>query len=278
MSGPELLLFSSVFLACLVEGAEAVTVVLAAGITRGWRSAMIGIAAGCGVLVVVIALLGPALTTIPLGVLRALVGSLLLIFGLQWLRKAILRASGLKALHDEDSIFAEELASARKAGHVDAGIDHYGFLLSFKAIVPEGLEVAFIAVTFGSNQDNIPLAAVAAVIVVVAVAVAVRAPLSRVPENTIKFAVGALLTSFGLFWAAEAVVAFGATAGLCASGINAWWALPLAALGGLALSVRRAARSQTRQSGAVHVERCTVREWLPQTRSNPLAGPSAATC
>jgi uncharacterized membrane protein len=206
MSGPELLLFSSVFLACLVEGVEAVTVVLAAGITRGWRSAMIGTAAGCGVLVVVIALLGPALTTIPLGVLRALVGSLLLIFGLQWLRKAILRASGLKALHDEDSIFAEELASAREAGHVDAGIDHYGFLLSFKAVVLEGLEVAFIAVTFGSNQDNIPLAAVAAVsavIVVVALAVAVRAPLSRVPENTIKFAVGALLTSFGLFWAAE---------------------------------------------------------------------------
>ena len=206
MSGAELLLFSSVFLACLVEGVEAVTVVLAAGITRGWRSALTGTGAGVLVLVVMIAALGPALTAIPLGVLRALVGSLLLIFGLQWLRKAILRASGIKALHDEDSIFAEELASAREAGQVDQGIDRYGFLLSFKAVVLEGLEVAFIAVTFGSNQDNIPLAALAAVtavIVVVAMGIAVRAPLSRVPENTIKFAVGAMLTSFGLFWAAE---------------------------------------------------------------------------
>jgi uncharacterized membrane protein len=206
MSGPELLLFSSVFLACLVEGVEAVTIVIAAGISRDWRSSLIGAGVGGLVLAAVIAVLGPALTAIPLGVLRALVGSLLLVFGLQWLRKAVLRAAGIKALHDEDEIFAQEMTAASDAGPVQAGIDHYAFVLSFKAVVLEGLEVAFIALTFGSNQHNIGLAALAAaaaVIVVVGFAIAVRGPLSRVPENTIKFAVGVLLTAFGMFWGAE---------------------------------------------------------------------------
>lgn len=206
MRGPELLLFTSVFLACAVEGVEAVTVVLAAGITRGWRSALVGAATATIVLAVVIAVLGPALTQVPLDVLRALVGTLLLVFGLQWLRKAVLRAAGLKASHDEDAIFTEELAAARAAGSIDPRLDHYGFLLSFKAVLLEGLEVAFIAITFGSNQHDVPLAALAAgtaVVVVVGIAVVVRAPLSRVPENTIKFAVGVLLTAFGTFWAAE---------------------------------------------------------------------------
>ena len=115
MSGPDLLLFSSVFLACAVEGVEAVTVVFAVGMTRGWRSALTGVGVAGLVLAIAIALLGPALTAIPLGVLRVVVGSLLLVFGLQWLRKAILRASGIKALHDEDAIFAEERAAADEA-------------------------------------------------------------------------------------------------------------------------------------------------------------------
>ncbi|MCW2716222.1 hypothetical protein [Pseudonocardia sp.] len=201
-------LFLAVFLACVVEAVEALTIVLAAGTGRDWRSAVTGVVAGVAVLAVVVAALGPAVTAIPLGGLRLVVGGLLLIFGLQWLRKAILRASGLKALHDEDAIYARELAAARAAAPGRRGMvaDWYSFTLSFKGVVLEGLEVAFIALTFGANQQNIPLAAIAALsaIVVVTVAgIAVRAPLARVPENTMKFVVGVMLTSFGIFWGAE---------------------------------------------------------------------------
>lgn len=201
-------LFLAVFLACAVEAVEATTIVLAAGTARDWRSALLGVGAGLAVLASVIAALGPALSAIPLQSLRLFVGALLLIFGLQWLRKAVLRASGHKALHDEDKIFREQLAAARAAGTRSVGLvaDWYSFTLSFKGVVLEGLEVAFIALTFGSNQHDVPLAAIAAaaaVLVVVAVGVAVRAPLSRVPENTMKFAVGVMLISFGTFWGAE---------------------------------------------------------------------------
>jgi uncharacterized membrane protein len=148
------------------------------------------------------------LTAVPINALRLVVGGLLLIFGLQWLRKAILRASGFKALHDEDAIFARESAAARDAGSRRRFLvtDWYAFTLSFKGVVLEGLEVAFIVVTFGANQGRIDLAvygALAAIIVVVAAGVAVRGPLARVPENTLKFAVGAMLTTFGMFWGAE---------------------------------------------------------------------------
>jgi uncharacterized membrane protein len=202
----DILLFTAVFLACAVEAVEAVTIVLAAGLTRGWRSAVAGTGAALAILIAIVAVLGPALTALPIDVLRLIVGGLLLIFGLQWLRKAILRASGFKPLHDEDAVFARELAAARAAGREPRGIDGYGFLLSFKGVLLEGLEVAFIAVTFGSNQNNVGLAALAAgaaVIVVAAVGVAARAPLSRVPENTLKYAVGVMLTAFGTFWGAE---------------------------------------------------------------------------
>ncbi|MDQ1682283.1 MAG: hypothetical protein QOH99_824, partial [Frankiaceae bacterium] len=152
--------------------------------------------------------LGPALTVIPIGTLRLVVGGLLLVFGLGWLRKAILRASGYKALHDEEAIYARELAAARAAGIERTGImrDAYAFTLAFKGVVLEGLEVAFIVLTFGANQNNIPLASVGAAVAVVLVTVAgvtLRAPLARVPENSLKFSVGVLLTSFGLFWGAE---------------------------------------------------------------------------
>lgn len=201
-------LFLSVFLACLVEAVEALTIVLAAGTSRGWRSAISGVVAGLVVLAAVVAVLGPAVAAIPLDVLRLVVGGLLLVFGLQWLRKAILRASGLKALHDEDAIFQDELRAARDAPTQRRAMvrDWYAFTLSFKGVVLEGLEVAFIALTFGGNQGDIPLAALAAVVAVVVVAaagIAVRAPLARVPENTMKFAVGIMLTSFGIFWGAE---------------------------------------------------------------------------
>jgi uncharacterized membrane protein len=201
-------LFIAVFLACVVEAVEALTIVLAAGSSRDWRSAITGVLAGVAVLALIVAALGPALTAVPLEGLRLVVGGLLLIFGLQWLRKAILRASGLKALHDEEAIFRTQVAAA-SAAHADRrGMvgDWYAFTLSFKGVVLEGLEVAFIALTFGANQGNIPLAAsaaVAAVLIVAAVGIAVRAPLARVPENTMKLVVGVMLTSFGIFWAAE---------------------------------------------------------------------------
>lgn len=202
------LLVLSVFLACVVEAVEALTIVLAAGTVRDWRSALTGVGAGLVVLAATVAALGPALTAVPIGDLRLVVGSLLLIFGLQWLRKAILRASGFKALHDEAAIFARESAAARGAGarHRFAVTDWYAFTLSFKGVVLEGLEVAFIVVTFGANQGHIDLAvygAIAAITIVVAAGIAVRGPLARVPENTLKFAVGAMLTTFGIFWAAE---------------------------------------------------------------------------
>jgi uncharacterized membrane protein len=202
-------LLISTFLASAVEMVEALTIVLAVGITRGWRSALIGVGSAVVALAIVVALLGPALTRVPLNDLRIVVGALLLIFGLQWLRKAILRASGYKALHDEDAIYQRELAEARTAERVmRADLDWYAFTLSFKGVFLEGLEVAFIVLTFGSTQGSIPLAAVgaaAAILVVGFAGVLVHAPLSRVPENTMKFAVGVMLTTFGTFWSAEGV-------------------------------------------------------------------------
>jgi uncharacterized membrane protein len=200
-------LFLAAFLACAVEMVEALTIVLAVGITRGWRSPLAGAGAATLALAVLIAALGPALHRVPIDALRLVVGFLLLAFGLQWLRKAILRASGFKALHDEEEIFRREREEARRAGHeVRAGLDWYSFVLSFKGVFLEGVEVAFIVVTFGSTQGDIPLAAAAAaaaLAMVVVAGVLVRAPLSRVPENAMKFAVGVMLTTFGIFWGAE---------------------------------------------------------------------------
>ena len=206
MSGQALGLVVSVFLACSVEAVEALTIVLAVGTTRSWRSALYGVGAATVTLAVIIAVLGPALTVLPLDVLRVGVGGLLLVFGLQWLRKAILRSAGLKALHDEDAIFRENLAAARAAGTAGSAIDGYSFTIAFKGVLLEGLEVAFIALTFGANQHRIGLAAAAAGVAIVVVAgagIAVRAPLARVPENTMKFGVGVMLTSFGMFWGGE---------------------------------------------------------------------------
>ncbi len=226
MSGSAGALFAAVFLACAVEAVEATTIVLAAGTARHWRSALIGVGAGLAVLAVVVSALGPAISVIPLHWLRLVVGGLLLVFGLQWLRKAILRASGHKALHDEAQIYLDQVAAARGATAERRGPvrDWYAFTLSFKGVVLEGLEVAFIALTFGSNAGNVPLAAVAALAAVVVVATAgfaVRAPLARVPENTLKFVVGVMLTSFGLFWGAE-----GAGAHWPASDASLLWLAP----------------------------------------------------
>jgi uncharacterized membrane protein len=202
------LLVLSVFLACAVESVEALTIVLAVGTTRGWRSTWYGVAAAVVALASIVGALGPALSSLPINSLRLVIGGLLLIFGLQWLRKAILRASGVKALHDETAIYADFRSAAESArrsgrGRID---DWYAFTVAFKGVLLEGLEVAFIVVTFGANQHAVPAAAIgaaAAIIVVTALGVAVHRPLARVPENSLKFVVGVMLTSFGTFWGGE---------------------------------------------------------------------------
>jgi uncharacterized membrane protein len=209
MTGTELGLAISVFLACTVEAVEALTIVLAVGVTRSWSSALYGVGAAVLALAAIVAALGPALTSLPLNTLRVLIGGLLLVFGLQWLRKAVLRAAGLKALHDEEATFAAEREAAAAAG-TPAGaagrIDGYSFVIAFKGVLLEGLEVAFIVLTFGANQHKVGIAAAAAgvaIAVVVLAGAAARAPLARVPENTLKFGVSVMLTSFGMFWGAE---------------------------------------------------------------------------
>ena len=201
-------LFASVFLACVVEAVEATTIVLAAGTARDWRSALIGLASAVAALAVAVVALGPAIGALPIQSLRLFVGGFLLVFGLQWLRKAVLRAGGYKALHNEDEIFRKQLAAARAAATHRVGLvaDWYAFTLSFKGVLLEGLEVVFIVLTFGGNAGNIPVAGIAAGAAIVLVASAgalLRAPLARVPENAMKFAVGVMLSSFGMFWGAE---------------------------------------------------------------------------
>jgi len=183
-------LILTVFVACAVEAVEALTIVLAAGLTREWRSTFQGMAAALVVLAAIVAVLGPTITLLPLTALRLVVGALLAIFGLQWLRKAILRATGYKSLHDEAGAYLREVAAAS----------------SCKGVLLEGLEVVFIVITFGASQHNVGAAvigAAAAVLVVAVTGIVVRAPLARVPENALKFAVGVMLTSFGIFWGAE---------------------------------------------------------------------------
>jgi uncharacterized membrane protein len=204
-----ILVVAGAFLASAVEMVEALTIVLGVGVVRGWRSTLIGVGAATIVLAALIAALGPALRVLPIVTLRLVVGALLLAFGLQWLRKAILRASGYTALHDEDEAFRRERDQAAAAGQEKRmGLDWYSFTVAFKGVLLEGLEVVFIVITFGSAQGRVGLAAAgagAALVLVVVAGVLARGPLERVPENTIKFAVGLLLTSFGCFWAAEGV-------------------------------------------------------------------------
>jgi uncharacterized membrane protein len=207
MTGTEFGLALSVLVACAVEAVEAMTIVLAVGSTRDWSSAFWGAGTAVVVLAAIVGALGPAMTSVPLDALRVVVGGLLLVFGLQWLRKAVLRAAGLKALHDEEATFTAEAEAARGAvSNAVAGIDAYSFMVSFKGVLLEGLEVAVIVLTFGSGQHRIGLAAASAgvaVALVVLAGAAARAPLARVPENKMSFAVGVMLTSFGTFWGAE---------------------------------------------------------------------------
>ncbi|TAK21948.1 MAG: hypothetical protein EPO26_13280 [Chloroflexota bacterium] len=219
---------------------ESLTIILASGLTRGWRSSLLGAASAIAVLALLIAVLGVALVdVISLSTLQLVIGVFLLIFGLQWLRKAILRFAGLKAVHDEDAILREEMAQLRAAGAVAReGIDWPGFVVSFKGALLEGLEVAFIVITFGANADpadsvlglsGIPLAAAAAGLALFLVALAgvlLHRPLAQVPENSMKFTVGLMLSAFGTFWAAEGI-------GVEWPGGD-WWIVGLIAIYGVA--------------------------------------------
>src|SRR5579871_6214501 len=203
----------SAFLASAVEMVEALTIVLAVGVTRGWRSALTGVSAAVLALAAIVGALGPSLVLLPLDVLRCVIGALLLIFGLQWLRKAILRAAGAKPKHDERGIYEQQRAAAVRdaaareaaagADRVWGWLDPYSFAVAFKGVLLEGLEVAFVVLAFGANRHRVGLGALAAGAAVLVVALAgalLRAPLARVPENAMKFAVGVMLSSFGMFW------------------------------------------------------------------------------
>jgi uncharacterized membrane protein len=215
-------LLIAVFVACLVEAVEATTIVMAMGFTRSWRSAWLGVAAALVALAGFTLLAGYALATwLEPAVLKLVVGTLLLIFGFQWLRKAIYRSAGLKAIHDEDAAYREEVAAAEAAGRPEPRIDLFAFFVSFKGAFLEGLEVVFIVITFGLSAratattttviDPLWLAAaaaVAAVIIVVTIAFVIRKPLSMIPENTLKYGVALLLVTFGLYWSIGGLGAF----------------------------------------------------------------------
>src|SRR5919204_800101 len=208
MTGDAVGLIAATLLASAVEFVEALTIVLAIGTTRGWRSTWAGVGAALVALAVITAIAGYALQRwLPEALVSLVVGTLLLVFGLQWLRKAILRAAGLKALHDEEAAFRAEVDAAARAGDERRlGLDWFGFVVSFKGVFLEGLEIVFIVITFGLNEGSIPLAVVGAAIggvIVLGAGFALHRPLARVPENTIKFAVGLLLTTFGTFWSVE---------------------------------------------------------------------------
>ncbi len=202
------LLALAVFGACAVESVEAFTLVLAAGTTRGWRSAYEGAASAIVLLAVLVVAVGvPLVHYVPIDVLRVVIGALLLVLGLGWLRKAILRASGHKALHDEDAIYANTVAELADGSRSSPrGRDAVGFAVAFKGVLLEGMEVVLIVLSLGASSHHLGLAAAmagAAAIVVIVVGIAVARQLREVPENTLKFCVGVMLTSFGLFWVGE---------------------------------------------------------------------------
>src|SRR5712692_8576834 len=198
------------FIASAVEFVEATTIVLAVGVTRGWRAPLVGTLVALATLALVIGLLGVTLVTVvPEHLLKGLVGALLLLFGLRWLRKAVLRFAGIVALHDEELIYRRELAELRAQGLQRTAWDWVGMVVSYKAVLLEGVEVAFIVIAFGAKglgaMNAAIVGAVAAGVIVIALAAALRQPLTAVPENWMKFGVGAMLSSFGVFWFGEGV-------------------------------------------------------------------------
>jgi uncharacterized membrane protein len=198
---------SAAFLSSLVEAVEALTIVLAVATVRGWKPAGLGALAGLALLALIVLLLGPLLDRVPLYALQLVIGVLLLLFGMRWLRKAILRAAGVIPLHDETAAFAKETAELREqARRQEAKLDWLAGLAAFKAVVLEGLEVVFIVIAVGAGRGLLfpaSLGALAACLLVIVIGFAVHRPLARVPENTLKFAVGVMLSAFGVFWTGE---------------------------------------------------------------------------
>jgi uncharacterized membrane protein len=197
---------AAAFLASLVEFIEALTVVLAVGAVRGWRGALSGAALGLLVLLALTTALGPALTRIPIDIVQLGVGSLLLLFGLRWLRKAILRAAGIIPLHDEIAEYAKGTADLRRLGTAVSAFDGIAVITSFKIVMLEGIEVVFIVIAIGASGDLLAPAAIsagAALLLVIALGFLLHRPIASIPENTLKFAVGILLTAFGTFWLGE---------------------------------------------------------------------------
>ena len=222
--------------ASAVECVEALTIVLAVGVSRGWRSPLVGVGAALVSLSVLVLALGTGLGALPLGLVQVVVGVLLLGFGFQWLRKAVLREAGLKAMRDETVAFGNELEAARAAGRPPGSWDPYSFAVAYKGVLLEGFEVAVIVITLGAARRDVPLAAAAAgvaALVVLLAGVAVRHPLARVPENTLKYAVGVMLSSFGVFWSVEGL------GGSWPGGDAILPAIVLLVLGGSLLAVRR---------------------------------------
>jgi uncharacterized membrane protein len=204
-----IVLLVAVFLASAVEMIEALTIVVAAGVSRGWRSALEGVAVAVGALSVLVAALGPAIVRwVPINALRVVIGGILLVFGLQWLRKAVLRASGYKPKHDEDAIFASQVQELESLGRPPGSRDPIGFAVAFKGVFLEGLEVVIIVLTHGTTDHNLGLAAAgaaAAVVLVAAVGALVARHLAGIPENAMKMGVGLMLVSFGTFWSGEGI-------------------------------------------------------------------------
>lgn len=215
LSGPLASVVIAAFLASTVEFVEAFTIVLVVGVTVNWKSSLAGAAAAAVALAAIVGVFGTALVIfVPIKTLQLIVGVLLVLFGLKWMKKAILRYAGIKAMHDEEAIYEEEMAEMRARGETPhPGLDPFGVLTSFKSVLLEGLEVAFIVITFGSAATGVSsrstgiiwatVGAVAAFLLVVSLGAVVRAPLQRVPENMLKFVVGIMLTSFGVFWGGE---------------------------------------------------------------------------
>jgi uncharacterized membrane protein len=204
--GPQM---AAAFLGSSVEAVEAMTIVLAAGIVRGWRSALAGTAAGLFTLAAIIAIFGPAIATVPIDILQIVVGTLLLLFGIRWLRKAVLRSAGVIALHDEDAIYAKETRALSGGSHVAVKRwDPVAMLTAYKAIVLEGVEVVVIVIGVGAVGNMLvpaSIGALAACALVVIAAAVLHRPLARVPENALKYVVGVMMTAFGLFWFGEGV-------------------------------------------------------------------------
>ena len=228
----------AVFGASTVESVEALTIVVAAGVTRGWRSALEGAAAAVLVLAAIVLVVGvPLVRYVPIDALRMVVGALLLVLGLSWLRKAVLRASGSIPLHDEDAIFASTSAELAAEAPSSSGRDGVAFAVAFKGVFLEGTEIVLIVISLGASQHKLGIAAAsagAAVVLVTVAGLVVARQLSQVPENTIKTAVGVMLTSFGLFWVGEGAGVHWPGGDVAIVGLVALFALVTAVVGGLA--------------------------------------------